>query len=206
MRAAVALLALLASCTDPPPSRAPDVPATASQGASAPPGAAASSVRGTLAREASVLTLDGKRLHFAAKRCREPQENAIGVEVSLYPEDSPLHVDDILLRISADPAKVRAGEKIEPHLRASPGFAAHARVIAHGFVSLDGRIAQAQWPESGWIRFDAISRNGPVDVSFALAFDAKSRIEGRVRLAETEEVVCVIPAPPPPPPPPPPPR
>jgi hypothetical protein len=166
-----------------------------------PPG-----IEGQLLYEGKAYALD-RTLDIEAIHCREPDQTSIDVQIRIPAADSPYKGIPLkLLGISGDPTKLKLGEKFVPQTlvdryNPDPRRDGQARVL--GWLSAAGQIGQAGLPERAWVRFDELSRMGPVDVSFDLDFGALGRAAGRVVVARTREETCVIPAPPPPPPPPP---
>ena len=161
-----------------------------SGGASDEPPAGA---HGYLVREGRPLRLDGRHLHIAAKRCREQDIQAISVSVSLYPADTPYHVDEVLFSISGDCKAYPVGQKTMLSPEKLVASAAPASMLA--WISGPNRGSEAALPASGWLRFDRLERLGPVDVSFHANFGKLGDVEGRLQLDKTEEVVCRSPAP-----------
>jgi hypothetical protein len=167
-----------------------------------PPG-----IKGQLLYEGKAYALD-RPLDIVAIRCREPDQTSIDVQIRIPASDSPYKDIPLkILGIGGDPTKLALGERFVPQTfadRYNPDLKREGQARALGWLSAAGQIGQAGLPEKAWVRFDRLSRMGPVDVSFDLDFGALGRAQGRVVVAETREETCVIPAPPPPPPPPPP--
>ena len=175
-------------------------PALAAPDAGAPP--APVGVKGSLTYQGTAYALE-RPLLIEANHCHEADIGAASVSISLPAADSPYKTLPLkLVEISGDASKLKLGDKLEPQTADrsfQPGQDDRARVLA--WISDAGRGGEATLPKQAWVRFDALSKTGPIDVSFDLDFGDLGHAAGRIVLPSSAETVCKSPAPPPPPPP-----
>jgi hypothetical protein len=157
-------------------------------------GNAALAVHGRLVRQGKALDVAKAPLVAVGRRCHEPSEKTVEIDLRLPAALTAHHLDETVVAISGTPGLVTLGEAREPQTAGrsyDPARDGWGRVLA--WVSPTDRGEQATLPDRGWVKFNALARNGPIEVDLDLDFGNLGRIAGRVRVEDTEERVCRVP-------------
>ncbi len=173
------------------------VPAPSASAASASRG-----VHGTLVREGKTLRLETLELRLSAKRCSDPGATTLVVGIGLRAEDSRLRIEENLVAIQVDESKLRAGQRYDPDTAAGVkrhGRTPDAAVSVLAWISGPGRATEAALPSDGWVKVNANSSSGPVDVSFEISFGEMGQVDGHIVIPTIQSMVCRSPSPPRPP-------
>lgn len=127
--------------------------------------------------------------------CHEPQEPFVTITFYRAPDKPDGGLTDPVLSIGADLTRVRLAIPLLPETALDRETGAHenppARIMAWASPVMRG--ASATLPQMATVTYHALSRTGPVDVSFDADFGGMGHVKGRVALDHTDEIVCVSP-------------